>query len=274
MIAWVATLFGLGGARGAQVHVHHVCALPRELAAVLRSLGVQTHAVEPFSPHLPHTNKIRQWTTPFPAASRVVLTDVDLAFVEPLPIASIGAAVAGKPVDRPNPPLPVLRRIFEHAARPVPDVIRCRYRDAAGQLFVYETLSGNFNGGLYIIDAACLRPIGEAWSRWARWLIERIHLLERWNVHVDQVAFCLAVNEVGPDVELLTDRWNFPLHLPCVDREVVPYVLHHHAAFDADAYLRPGALAHAPEPVSRVNAVIREFRRTHALGSRLSEELP
>lgn len=267
LIPWLATLFEVVGVRASQVHLHHVCELPPHLAALVKTLEVHTHAVEPFHRGHPHTNKIRQLETAFPSTSRVVLTDVDLAFFTRPPLETIRAPVAGKLVDGPNPPLYVLRRIFAEAGRHEPDAIICHHRTHDDQRIAFETLPGNFNGGLYVIDPACVSSLGEAWKRWAGWLIDNVHLLERWWVHVDQVSFCLAVMEVAPNVELLPATWNFPLHLPCLDRESQPYILHHHAALDGEGCLLPGALAHSPKPILSINAVIREFRNKHSLGA-------
>jgi hypothetical protein len=267
LIPWLATLFEVVGARASQVHLHHVCELPPDLAELVKALEVHTHAVKPFRRGHPHTNKVRQLETEFPSSSRVVLTDVDLAFFRKPPVETIRVPVAGKLVDAPNPPLHILRRIFAESGQREPDAITCHDPTRDDQPGSFETLSGNFNGGFYVIDPEYIRPLGEAWSRWASWLIDNVRLLEGWRIHVDQVSFCLAVAEVSPDVELLSATWQFPLHLPCLDRDSQPHVLHHHAALDEDGCLLPGALAHAPGPVLGINTAIREFRRKHAIGA-------
>ena len=84
IVPWLATAIGLAGIKPALIHIHHVCSLRREVADLCRELEVNTHAIEPFDPRYPHTNKIRQCTTDFMGVRRVVLTDVDVAFAKPL----------------------------------------------------------------------------------------------------------------------------------------------------------------------------------------------
>ena len=266
LIPWLATLFELVGVNASQVHVHHVCKLLPDIETLLKSLGVHTHEVERFHREHLYTNKIQQLKTDFTGSSHVVLTDVDLAFVARPPIENIQAAVAGKMVDGPHPRLEILRQIFSAAGLREPEVVTCYYWNREGGCESFETFFGNFNGGLYIIDPRHTKALGEAWSLWASWLIERKHLMGKATRHLDQVSFCLALADFAPNVELLPSTWNFPLHIPCYDQSIQPYVLHHHSAVDVDLCIQPGALAHAPESVIQVNAAIKRFLGKHTHG--------
>lgn len=259
---WLATALGPGGIDAADLVVHHACPLRADIAALCASMGVRTVEVAKFDPRSPHCNKLRQVETDFGTATRVVLMDVDMAFAARLPVAGIAAPVAGKLVDAANPPMHVLRNVFEAAGLPLPGVRTNARRDAQGASHAFETLVGNFNGGLYIVDAPVLRDtLGPRWVHWARWLLERLDLLERWRVHVDQVAFCLALAESGLASELLDDAWNFPTHMRVAPTSSEPMVLHHHSKLDAHLRLDSRAAPDAAAAIARANAAIDAFHR-------------
>ncbi len=251
---WLVTAVELARIPPACIHVHHVCRLSDDVAALCRSLGVNTHPVEPFDVRYPHANKTRQCMSDFAGASRVVLTDVDVVFAMPPPLDDIQGEVAGKLVDQPNPPWHILGQVFKAAGLPVPQPCTNSYMAHGQGRVTFETIPGNFNGGLYVIRRAWLHRLGMAWDGWARWLIERIGLLDRWALHVDQVSFCLAVNELGINMSRLDDRWNYPLHLGGNPDVTDPFILHHHADFDVTGRLR--TVAQVGSVVRRVNEVI------------------
>ena len=124
----------------------------------------------------------------------------------------------------------------------------------------FSTLAGNYNGGVYVIARELVDRVGAAWAHWARWLVARVELLDRWAVHVDQVAFCLAVRDLSLPLALLDDTWNFPLHLNVVADGDGPVLLHHHAAFDPHRLLPPAGAPRARAAVARVNRVLESCR--------------
>ena len=263
IVPWLATAIGLAGIKPALIHIHHVCSLRREVADLCRELEVNTHAIEPFDPRYPHTNKIRQCTTDFMGVRRVVLTDVDVAFAKPPPLGEIQAPVAGKIVDRPNPPVDILRDIFASAGVSPLGICKNAYVDSSNVLSEFETLLGNYNGGLYVIEREYMGRIAETWTHWARWLVANVHLLGRWTKHTDQVSFCLAVSELRMTVGVLDDAWNFPLHLNVAASETEPFILHHHARLNDDLRLRQTSAAYTQEAIRRVNDAIASFQRQH-----------
>ena len=260
VVPWLTTALDLARIPPSCIHLHHVCPLPPDLAALCRSRGVHTHAIAPFHVRCPHANKIQQCGTDFSGARRVVLTDVDMAFAGPPPLEEIQAAVAGKVVDHPNPPMDILRAVFAAAGVAVPALCSKTYQDAQDQPVSFATFAGNFNGGLYMIERERLVRLGEAWARWALWLIARIDLLSHWAKHADQVAFCLAVNELGLATGVLDEAWNFPLHLNLPPGGRAPFILHHHAQQDDQQRLTAAPTPQTQDALSRVNRAI-EARR-------------
>ena len=229
IVPWLATAIELARIVPSQIHVHHVCALRPEITEFCRTLEVNTHKIESFDPHYPHTNKIQQCTTSFSGVRYVVLTDVDVVFASPPPIEEIETPVAGKLVDRPNPPMEILREVFSASSVPFPRTCTNTYLDSENARVEFETLLGNYNGGLYVLDREHLDRIGQRWACWTRWLIAHIDLLARWDIHVDQVSSCLAASDLRTDVGLLEDAWNLPLNQNVAPSGREPFILHHHA---------------------------------------------
>ncbi|NNE73996.1 MAG: hypothetical protein HKN26_10045, partial [Acidimicrobiales bacterium] len=212
--------------------------VPRALAAA----GVQIVPVKAFDDRSPHCNKI--------AGARVVaaraplgpvaLTDLDLAFLADPRRASAGAGtIAGKTVDSTVPKLPVLDAVFEAAGLPVPPEVETSFTP------VGPTRRGNFNGGLYVLDGVDVPGMVDGWERWARWLLERRELLDKWAIHVDQVSNLLALTELGLRPVLLDGAWNQATHKPdqlppSAER---PKVLHYHTAVDTIGRLQPAGHA-------------------------------
>jgi hypothetical protein len=76
--------------------------------------------------------------------------------------------------------------------------------------------------------------LANAWADWARWLLNRMELLEEWSVHVDQVAMALATAAEGVTTAPLGVQWNTPTHDPTriPDDPPVPFVVHYHQKVD------------------------------------------
>lgn len=260
-IPWLATLTGLAQVPSSAIVVHHVCPLREDIAAVLARMGVRTEPAEIFDRAYPHTNKIAQCQTDYGRASHVVLTDVDLAFVRPLPLGQVRAPVAGKAVDVANPALDVLCGLFEAAGLALPTTTVACSGQRNGRAEERElTLPGNFNGGLYVIERDVLPRLGEAWARWARWMIAQQHLPGPVLHHSDQISFCLALHALALDFQTLPDTWNYPTHLRMHGAQEPPLMLHHHARLDNALNLLPAIMPLACDSLERVNAAISDFR--------------
>jgi hypothetical protein len=266
VVPWLATATGLAQIAPSQIYVHHVCMLPPRMAELCEALKVHTRKIEPFDHRYPHTNKIRQCATTFSELRRVVLTDVDVVFTGVLPIDEIQEPVAGKLVDGPNPPMRILEKIFSTSGVRPPRTCTKDYVNRESIRVEFHTLLGNYNGGLYVIDHAQLKEIGEAWSFWARWLIANIGLLARWSGHVDQVSFCLAVSQLQIDAGVLADKWNFPLHRRLSADVAEPLIMHHHALLDDRQRIRKTPGRYTRKAIARVNDAIEDFQRKHFPG--------
>lgn len=97
-------------------------------------------------------------------------------------------AVAAKIADAPNPPLDVVKSVFERAGVDLPPIVALDFDPEM------VTIEGNANGGLYLVPGSLLDRVATAWERWARWLLDHIDLLGSFGMFADQMAMALALS--------------------------------------------------------------------------------
>ena len=128
-----------------------------------------------------------------------------------------------------------------------------------------ETLLNNINGGVIGLPYRCRKRFALSWTEWAKWLVENREMLRDKAVHVDQVAFVLACEEMGEDVEFLPPQLNSPLHL--IEEISTVYAFHlstghipkFPSRFNPDRTLgKEGLSAGVAQAVDRLNLCIRE----------------
>ena len=254
----VWTLLDLAEVPPADIVVHVLDGSDAGARRQLDALGIETRACRPFQAGHPHCNKIRQLEDArLVDADVVVLCDTDVAFVHPITDGLRRDVVRAKVVDLPNPPMDAWRRILAAAGLPEPPVTHTSFGE-------HTTPSWNCNGGLYLVPGPAARRLATSWPAWATWLIDRPELLPgRLQVHVDQVAFGLAVCDLGLPVDLLPLAWNYPTHDAVSPKpDIAPRLLHYHDHVDPSGFLKPVGLGEVDRAIARVNDVIRARRRT------------
>jgi hypothetical protein len=235
-----------------------------ELAAWLSTLDIESRTSVEVVAGSPHCNKIH----PFLEAdaedfSSIVVTDADVYFVaDPLPLVRPGC-ISAPPNNHNNPPARVYRSILDKC---LPGRhVRPGLSLFPGEDGTRETFDTNISAGILALPGAEAGAFAGRWKTWAEWLVGHRDLLGRWAVHVDQVAFSLALEESG--------RINVPLP-PNVNAvlEVLPeletlYALHlttghipqFPSRFGADRHLDPaGYRPGVSEGVERLNTCIDE----------------
>jgi hypothetical protein len=229
VLRWYATLTGTCGVRPEHLVVNAVSGTNSDALDYLRAQGVVIDTVEPFDPRSPHCNKIKGAIS---LADRgvtgvAVLTDTDVVILEDPRVIELGASKVGlRLVGGPNPSLTILERIFGAAGLDTPPTVPIGdWRP--GEL----TFANHGNGGLYLVPAALLSRLANAWERWARWLLEHPDLLERSVWFLDQISFTMALAEEKIEPQRLDIRWNFPrgkaTRMPA---SISPAVIHYHKA--------------------------------------------
>lgn len=190
-----------------------VGALPSDLHAWLEHQGVSVS----IAPHAPvptarHCNKILAFTAAPEDVSWTILTDADLFFVaNPIPDLIQGGmrAVANYHAVPPYSVWCDVLRASELNVAPRRAISLFANPDSGSR----ETYANNHNGGLISVPKEMRYRLGNCWLKWAQWLAQNIALLQNWHLHVDQVSFALACEEMGQDIQPLPPQLNAFPHL-------------------------------------------------------------
>ena len=227
--AWllVCSLIKYGNVDPCDIVVHILPGVSSDFKNRLHSLDVQVRSILPFGDSK-YCNKIGQlFSIASDDADCVILMDTDMLVVKDVRGLACTDFVQGKIVDHPNPPLVVLEHIFAEAGfltLPLP-VSTDIYLDQM-------TLSGNCNGGLYVIPGKFVPVLGFLWAKWSLWLLNKPDLLgETYLHHADQVGFCLAIFEANIPFRALGRKFNFPSHL-ALPKDESPAIFHYHRSVD------------------------------------------
>jgi hypothetical protein len=256
-LRWYAALTAVAGVAPDRLFVHVVGQESSDVLTFLRQSGVTVRRIERFDARSPHCNKIsgalRMAEDGIEGAS--VLCDTDVAVLEdPRVIDLDPQSVVGKVVDAPVPPLSVMHDVFAAAGLSAPPPVRLPWGAAEW------TVSGNFNGGLYLVPGPLLPTVARAWAAWARWLLERMALLKEWSVHVDQVSMALALRSEDLAARNLEVRWNTPVHDPSriPPNPAVPAVIHYHQEVDQHGLVKHTGHAAIDSRIDALNAAVRD----------------
>ncbi len=257
VLRWYAALSEVAGVASEDLVVHAVGGSTSDVLDFLRSEGVTVRGVDPFDARSPHCNKISgalRLAEDDPDGL-VVLCDTDIVVLEdPRRIDVPVGAIAAKPVDAPLPPLKVILSVFDAAGLSAPPEIPLPWDPE--QL----TVSGNNNGGLYLVQGPLLRRIATAWAYWATWILDRLEILENWAVHVDQVAMAMALSVETLASVPLDVRWNTPIHDPTriPEEPPEPAVIHYHQHLDRLGRIRATGAPPIDRQIDLANAAIRK----------------
>jgi hypothetical protein len=226
-----------------------------DLLAWLSDRGFETRISEKLVPASPHCNKIAPFLDRC-ETDYVIVCDVDLFFVaDPSPLfRSDGMRAA--PNNHCNPPLHILKSIFD-AAGMLGQPMRPGVSLFPGHMGERETHINNLSAGIVGMPALLRGEVAKAWLHWGRWLAERATILERWHMHLDQVALCLAMEHLGLDIEFLSPQVNCILEL--LPRVATVYAFHltsGHIPQHADKFSSDGTLRLSEFPDGPTDSIV------------------
>jgi hypothetical protein len=190
--------------------VYKIGELPEDLAQWVVDQGVRIVAKDAVVPGSPHSNKIAPFFDDHDA-DYVVVTDADLFLLTDFGSLLTSKRFRAAPNNHGNPPPAIFHDIL--AAAGFPGSFRAGVSLFPGHGGIRETHVNNISAGIVVAPRERANMMAAAWRKWAVWLVEHRHLLGLWGVHVDQVAFALAMEEFGEDVEHLPPQTNTILHL-------------------------------------------------------------
>jgi hypothetical protein len=263
---WAASLLIHGDQSAESLVVHTVGEGEPRLRALLRSWGVNVVQIEAFDARHPHSNKLAQFATAtLQDADCVVLCDCDLAFAASISPWVRGDRIRARIADRPWLSPARWRTIFAAADLRFP-----MDRVLAGN--GVPTLPTFCNGGLYIIPRALFTQIGTTWSKWDRWLLDRLELITPLQIFADQISFTLACEELSLTINYLPIDLNYHIgqsreHVLKRDarRGWTPRVLHYHNKVGPRGFLHNEKIASMNAATERINELIRCLNELYPL---------
>ncbi len=199
--------------------------VPEDLVDWVRAQGVEIRTTEAPLPDSPHCNKIIPFLDDWAVAEfnpdYIVVTDLDLFFLSDPVIFLSGSRFRAAPNNHGMPPTRIWRSVLAATG------MGRSFRPGLA-LFssseLRETHINNISAGIVAAPAGRAQLLGRVWLHWAKWIVDNRSLLERWHIHVDQVAFGLAMEEFGEDVEHLPAQTNTVLQL--LESIETPIALH------------------------------------------------
>lgn len=231
-----------------------------------KNIGCRTVRIKPLGDGR-YCNKIAQWNDAVTDSDRdhFVFLDTDMIFVANGLRALNAEAISAKVVDDPSPPIETLEEIIRAAGVALP--AKCLV-DTGGDY----TYAGNCNGGMLSVPRAFADELFASWKRRTLWLLDNKGPLERVGkeMHVDEVSFCIAINETKLPFQHLPSNLNYFVHYAAPHRYYDPNdpisLLHyHHVSMNAAGLLEPpGAVTSSEKEATRqANAQIaRRFNDT------------
>lgn len=229
-----------------QIVIHSV--YPIHKMQYFTSMGIKVVEIKPFLNN-PWCNKLQQLDYLIKEDFiDVVLLDTDVLVLKEPPRANKGS-VHAKLVDFSNPPIEILKKIYDDANLP--------WIDAQADIDNAPTVYANANGGVYVIDRNCLLKISDRWQHWANWLMERKAWFGPFWWHIDQISFAMAVAETNVLFEQLDRCYNFPTqeHNQSIHLDRIPAILHYHRCINSDGTLKTvDGLIKVNSEIMRINS--------------------
>lgn len=226
--------------------------------ALADAFAVRSVALRP-GPDGKYCNKINQcFTLDAFDFDVLVACDTDLAILRPLDDIANPHAVRAKRVDSENPPLSVLedlRAFLGITQRPAIVAPSCA---PAGRTYLL-----NCNGGMLMIPKRYVPALGRSWLDCATRLLMHAKLMQRWAMHIDQVAWAFAMMQLDLPFDELPIEYNFPLGIAGqVPKGAysAPVVLHHHHRLDRRGLLRRTGVSLVDRSVREANHVLKQPR--------------
>ena len=215
--------------------------------------GAEVISIAAFDARNGYCNKIEGFTR-FAAmgiSGPLVFTDCDLAFLgDPRRFPHASGGLTARHVEYANPPIAILDAVLALAALAPRPQLPLPLQPGL------STYLGNANGGLYILEVSTARRIAPEWARWARWLLDRIEVLDMWRIHVDQVSMMLALLSTDTPFHPLALEYNCHTHIPLPADTKRPKALHYHRQIDEGGLLKRTGASEVDGAVDEVNELL------------------
>ncbi|WP_313534239.1 class I SAM-dependent methyltransferase [Sphingomonas sp.] len=243
------------------IHVQCTPEVSNQVVERFQGLGCQTHQLSRFGDGR-YCNKLAQWENlRDQGVDHVVFLDTDMICIGDFGAFLPKDAIGGKVVDLSNPQLALLDHLFERAGfADRPPIIQVEA--SAG-----TTYQGNCNGGFYSVPSQFADTLFASWRKWAEQLLGDIEPLRAAGkeMHVDQIAFCMALHETALPYVSLPSNVNYYVHFPGLHshfdpRRPLALIHYHNSSLNVLGLLEPVGAAepHEADGVGLANELIRE----------------
>jgi 2-polyprenyl-3-methyl-5-hydroxy-6-metoxy-1,4-benzoquinol methylase len=257
-VIYVTSLIEIAKVEPKRIYVHLINK-NSAFESFLEKKGVNKVFITPWGDKK-YCNKLQQLETPqLQKADFVFLCDADIAVVEDIAKNISFDEVIGKIVDFDNPDLDKLKSVFDHFNLSYP-------LENSDTLNNQPTFDGNFNGGLYGIPGKLIKNFGIRWKYWAEQLLNSDYICQVMDekiIHIDQISFCMALQESKAPYRKLDVSYNCPMHLKEIKSlqnrlKVKPSVLHYHANITSVGLLENTGDALIDDVVNKINEVLKK----------------
>jgi len=186
---------------------------PNDVIDYIKQQGVDVAFGETLFPESPHCNKLLPLIHgQHRHSDHIVISDSDLYLVDSVSGFLPRDRVRMPPNNHCNPPLWVFEQLFQAAGLPTPvrEGVSLFPSEIDGKR---DSYINNVSGGMLMCPQALGDELAARWRHWAAWLLEHRHLMDRWKIHVDQVAVAMAAEDMGRDIDFLPPQLNAVLAL-------------------------------------------------------------
>ena len=239
----------------------------QEFIDYLEKEGFKYHYISPFLDKK-YCNKLQQleyFISNDLDVESVILMDADMYVLDNAIYELDSEHIIGKVVDAPNPPLDMVKGIFNESCILLPELV-----DSDWQIPNNQTIKGNFNGGFYYIPAKHIKNFNSYWQKWATWLFERPYLFTdpKYIMHIDQLSFAMALQDSAIPCNLLKTNYNFPLHSKhksnYLDDKTLVHIVHYHRQLDDFGFIDTSKISinTVKEFIEKVNLQISQLEES------------
>ncbi|MEP3892682.1 MAG: hypothetical protein ABJN52_01655 [Litorimonas sp.] len=257
---WLVSAKSSGAFKDCDVVIHHVGDAPDVLRKAAARFGARLYEVELFGEGAArYCNKLQSHGPVLSSGgSGVLLTDVDLFFLES-PIACLDSYyVQSKVVDHANPSSETLSTLAQILNLPVQkfEAVPTFRPDS-------RTHKMNCNGGLYALPMACLEALAPYWREYSNQCLAETGLLGKRLHHSDQIGFLMSMIKTELPFRELDIRYNFPTHLESSEYDSIQVddisIIHYHDKICSRGRLIETGHAGIDTFINRANHILKRY---------------
>lgn len=255
---FILSLIYLAKVSGERIFIHLI-GQNKEFEKILKRYKINFRYIEKFGDGK-WCNKLQQLETrDFLDADYVFLCDADVAITEDLYnyLKEERQYFTGKIVDFDNPPLQILKSLFDYFNLSYPKIVN----DTLNSM---GTFSCNFNAGLLGMPGKHFKDLRNKWKATVKTILnseECRKILGNYAMHIDQVSLCITLAETNWQYRPLQLEFNCPIHtdINLVKKKLdsKPLAIHFHNKVTSNGLIEFINNNSIDEVIDKINNVIK-----------------